>query len=313
MAIMPTFDSELLLPTPCHLLEAHSFLGMPIWVKRDDLLHPVVSGNKYRKLKYPLLEIARQAREPGQIPTLVTMGGLWSNHVHATAYAARRMGFGSLALIRGHVGMDSAMLDDCRTQGMQIRFVDRRHYRQLREQPDCWRTETDWSDSHSWLPEGGSDPAALHGVAELIAELPFIPDLMLVACGTAATLAGLLAGLKGRSQVAGIAVLNNAGYLRSEVSRLLREAGYPDYQNYELHTGFHHGGYAKVSPELRQFCRQFVEQFQVPIEPVYTGKVFFALKCLIQSGAIPLNKSVLVLHTGGMQGARGSIDKVHQQ
>jgi len=313
MAIMSSFESALLLPTPCQLLEMSPLLGMPVWVKRDDLLHPVVSGNKYRKLKYPLLEIARQTSQSGQTATLVTMGGLWSNHVHATAYAARQMGFGSIALIRGHPGMHSAMLDDCTGQGMQIRFVDRSDYRRLRELPGFWRTLIDPSESYCWLPEGGSDPAALHGVAELIAELPFIPDVMLVACGTAATLAGLLAGLQGRSQVAGIAVLNNAAYLRNEVRRLLHEAGYPDYQNYVLHTEFHHGGYAKVSPELRQFCRQFIAQFQIPIEPVYTGKVFFALKCLIQSGAIPLNQSVLVLHTGGMQGARGSIDQLHGQ
>ena len=233
------------------------------------------------------------------------MGGIWSNHVHATAYAAAALGYKSHALIRGHVGMHSAMLDDSRAQGMQIQFVDRITYRTLREDKNYWQSLVVPAASQVWLPEGGSAPAALAGVAELVDELPFIPDVILVACGTAATLAGLLAGLKGHSRVIGIAVLDHAGYLRGEVSRLLLEAGYPDYQNYQLLTDFHHGGYAKVSTELRQFCTEFAEHYQMPIEPVYTGKVFFALRALIRSGFIKRDESIIVLHTGGLQGARG--------
>jgi len=302
---MNGFEASLQLPTPCHLLEPSDLFGMPIWMKRDDLLHPVVSGNKYRKLKYPLLHIAEAARQAGHVPSLATMGGLWSNHVHATAYAANALGYRSLALIRGHAGMHSAMLDDCRARGMQIQFVDRVHYRMLRDNPAHRQTLMLPDPQQYWLPEGGSDPSAVQGVAELIDELPFIPDVMLVACGTAATLAGLLAGLNGRSFVMGIAVLQDGQYLNGEVSRLLQQAGYPDHRNYQLYTDFHHGGYAKVSPELRECCQQFINQYQVPVEPVYTGKVVYALHRLIQSGAIHSGQSVMVLHTGGLQGARG--------
>ena len=302
---MSGFESTLTLPTPCQLLESSGLLDRPVWVKRDDMLHPVVSGNKYRKLKYPLLNIAASARQAGHIPRLITMGGLWSNHVHATAYAANAMGYQSHALIRGHEGMHSAMLDDCRQAGMQIQFVDRVNYRSLRENPAHRMTLIAPAANQYWLPEGGSDPAALMGVAELIDELPFIPDVILVGCGTAATMAGLLAGLKGRSVVIGIAVLQDGGYLKREVGRLLAQAGYPDYQNYQLRADFHHGGYARVSPDLHQFCHDFILQYQMPVEPVYTGKVFFALKSLIHSGEILARQSVMVLHTGGLQGARG--------
>ena len=302
---MSSFESTLTLPTPCQLLEQSTLFGMPVWVKRDDLVHPVVSGNKYRKLKYSLLKIAQTSRQADHIPRLVTMGGLWSNHVHATAYAAHALGYESLALIRGHEGMHSMMLDDCLERGMQIQFVGRVNYRMLRDEPTYRTTLIGPANNLYWLPEGGSATAALQGVAELIEELPLIPDVMLVACGTAATLAGLLVGLKGRSFVIGIAVLQDAGYLRSEVHRLLEQGGYPAYQNYVLRSDFHHGGYAKVSPELRQFCNEFMVQCQVPIEPVYTGKVFFALKNLIQSGTIHPDQRVMVLHTGGLQGARG--------
>jgi len=305
MAHMKNFDLPVTLPSPLHLLADETLFGMPFWIKRDDLVHPVVSGNKYRKLKYTLLEIAESSRESKGTPKIVTMGGIWSNHVHATAYATAAAGYQSHAFIRGHAEMHSAMLEDCRAQGMNVQFVDRISYRSLRENIQHWQTLITPGENQHWLPEGGSASTALQGVAELIDELPFIPDAMLVACGTAATLAGLLAGLKGQSRVIGIAVLTNADYLRAEVSRLLRQAGFPDYQNYQLLTDFHHGGYAKVSPALQQFCSEFIEHYRIPIEPVYTGKMFFALRSLIQSGYIHRDETVVALHTGGLQGARG--------
>lgn len=291
--------------SPCQYIETSSLLGMPIWIKRDDLLHPTVSGNKYRKLKFPFLAIEEKYKNAGRVPTIVTMGGIWSNHLHATAYAAAERGFCSHGLVRGAPGMHSAMLDDCRAQGMQIQWVDRITYRALRDIPRHWENVVAPCSDQYWLPEGGSDPAALHGVAELIGELDFIPDAILVACGTAATLAGLLAGLKGRSRVVAIAVLKNADYLHGEMARLLHQAGYPLYQNYQLLTHFHHGGYAKVTPELQQFCRDFNEQTDVPIEPVYTGKVFYAVRELIQSGYFQPHEKLMVIHTGGLQGMRG--------
>jgi len=306
--------------SPCQVLDTAVF-GMPVWIKRDDLLHPTVSGNKFRKLKYPLRAVAeqvvaQQTAESGAVtvPQLITMGGLWSNHVHATAHAAALCGYASVGLVRGHVGMSSAMLDDCRVQGMQIQFVDRATYRTLRDDPDRWRDlvlDSEGNQAAVWLPEGGSVPAALHGVAELIGELPFVPDVMVVACGTAATLAGLLAGLQGRGRVIGIAVLRHADYLRDEVTRLLLQAGYPNYDNYQLLTDFHHGGYAKTTPQLLQFCREFSAQCGVPVEPVYTGKVAYALRELVRSGFILESERVIMLHTGGLQGARGqSVDEL---
>lgn len=272
-------------------------------MKRDDLLHAEVSGNKFRKLKYPLLALQ------GRKPALVTMGGPWSNHLHALAHAGALGGWPTIGLVRGVAGVESATLDDCRRLGMQIRFVSREDYRQLREDAQAWRRHVDVGDDcHVWLPEGGSAPAALRGVAELVDELPFIPEVVMVACGTGATLAGILAGLQGRGRVVGIAVLKNADYLHNEISLLLQQAGYPAYKNYELITDAHHGGYGKAPPELRQFCRDFSQEFGLPIEPVYTGKLFYALRKMQQAHAFGEDERVLAVHTGGMQGARGFID-----
>ena len=295
--------------SPCHYLANADVLGMPVWIKRDDLLHPVVSGNKFRKLKYPLLAIAGQRQPSDATPTLITMGGLWSNHLHATAYAAAELNYHSIGLVRAHVGMHSAMLADCQSRGMQLEFVDRVTYRMLRDDDAYWQRLVAPAAQQFWLPEGGSAPLALRGLAEvvdeLIAELGFIPDTLIVACGTAATLAGLLAGLQGRSRVVGIAVLKNADYLHAEIARLLQQGGYPAYQNYQLLTEFSHGGYAKVSPELVAFCAQFNKQTDIPVEPVYTGKVMYAVRELIQAGYFQPQERLIILHTGGLQGARG--------
>jgi 1-aminocyclopropane-1-carboxylate deaminase len=279
------------------------FAGCQLWIKRDDLLHADVSGNKFRKLKYPLLALR------GQQPTLVTMGGPWSNHLHALAHAGALSGWPTIGLVRGADGVDSATLADCRRLGMRITFVSREQYRTLRQFPDSWRRHVpDAVDGCVWLPEGGSAPAALHGVAEIIDELPFIPDTMLVACGTGATLAGLLAGLQGRGRVIGVAVFRNAGYLRAEVARLLHQAGYPPYGNYTLLTDAHHGGYGKAPLVLRQFCREFAQETGIAVEPVYTGKLLYAARQLAQSGAFDQDERIVAVHTGGLQGARGFAD-----
>ena len=151
---LAAFEASLTLPTPCELLPASPLTGMPLWVKRDDLLHPVVSGNKYRTLKWVLAGLA--ADPATAAPTLITMGGIWSNHVHATAYAAAALGYHSRALVRAHPGMDSAMLADCRQQGMALQLVDRVSYRRLRDEPDFWRQLTPAGPQQIWLPEGGS-------------------------------------------------------------------------------------------------------------------------------------------------------------
>lgn len=300
--------------SPLQALESRFFPHVKLWVKRDDLLHPQVSGNKFRKLKYPLIALENRS------PTLVTMGGTWSNHLHATAHAAHLAGYPAIALVRGHGELHppiTATLEDCQRLGMHIRFVSRDLYRELRDVPDAWRKHIAGSAihtaSHVWLPEGGSAPAALHGVAELVDELfeaevahqAFVPDTLIVACGTGATMAGLLAGMQGRGRVIGVAAIKNAAYLHAEIASLLQQAGYPAHKNYELLTDSHHGGYAKAPPLLRQFCQDFVTETGIAIEPVYTGKMFYALHQLAEAGKFSHHERVVAIHTGGLQGARG--------
>lgn len=283
-------------------LDDQFFPGISLWMKRDDLLHPTVSGNKFRKLKYVLHKLT-----PGT--HLVSMGGPWSNHLHALAHAAHTFDLPCTGLVRGLRDLDSALtpsLQDCFDLGMQLQFVSRDSYRQLRLSPEHWQTHIP-NDLQPclWLPEGGMSTEALLGVAELIDELDFLPDTIITACGTGTTLAGLVAGMRGHGRVLGIAAVQNARYLHQQVSTLLQQAAYPAWQNFDINTDFTHGGFGKVSPALRDFCRRFEHHYQIAIEPVYTGKMLYAVHQLAHSAYFSPGERVIVVHTGGLQGKRG--------
>jgi hypothetical protein len=194
------------------------------------------------------------------------------------------------------------MQADLQRWGIRIQYADRETYRRLRE-PDYWRQcVPDAGAQAVWLPEGGSDPAALHGVAQMVRELPFVPDTIVTAVGTGATLAGILAGMAGRGRVIGVAAFQGADYLHQEIARLLQAAGYPAYQNYQLLTDAHHGGFARMTPALIADAQCFVSETGIPLEPVYTGKLVSAVAALVRQGTIRAGECLLLLHTGGLQG-----------
>ena len=271
-------------------------------MKRDDLLHPTVSGNKFRKLKYALQNIQPNSH-------LLSMGGAWSNHLHALAHAAHLISVPCTGLVRGLVDathMLTPTLQDCADLGMQLRFVSRENYRQLRMNPSHWQTHVDIDPlTCLWLPEGGMSVAALRGVSELIAELDFCPDTVVTACGTATTLAGLVAGMRGQGRILGIAAVQNAHFLTPQVNALLQQAEQPAWQNFDIRTDFDHGGFGRVSPALRDFCQRFEQDYQIEIEPTYTGKMLYAVHQLAQQNFFRQNERVILLHTGGLQGKRG--------
>jgi 1-aminocyclopropane-1-carboxylate deaminase len=311
MSFLPLFLSQ---ASPISHIHCAIFHNLDLWIKRDDLLHATVSGNKFRKLKYPLIQINELSSAPQKTPTVISMGGAWSNHLHAFAHAAHILKFNSIGLVRGLQKKITPTLQDCMDLGMQLQFVSREDYRRLRgenefekeNEKNVWREFVDHdSSNYFWLPEGGSTPEALRGVAELIDELPWIPDTIVVACGTGTTLAGLVAGMHGRGRVVGIAAVQNASCLRQDVIDLLQAAHYPAYTNFTILHDYHQGGFAKTNPSLMQFCSDFTEQTQIPVEPIYTGKLFYAIKQLNDAGFFKQGERILAIHTGGMQGVRG--------
>lgn len=268
-----------------------------LYIKRDDLIHPIISGNKWRKLKYALLE----ARQRG-VAEIISFGGGHSNHLHALGYCCHQLGIQLLALVRGNYHTNpTPMLRDLQQWHSRVIYLDKATYHK-RSQPDFIAS---WQAAHPdalIIPEGGSQALALPGVAEIVNEQESDFSHILTPVGSGGTLAGLIqARHKDNMHVIGVAALKGEGYLEGLVKSLLPASHYP---NWHIEHRFHFGGYAKSSVELIDFCERFKAQTGITIEPVYSGKACWALKQLLAEGHFPKGSRILLLHTGGLQGAR---------
>ena len=287
--------------------------SITVSVKRDDLLHPDISGNKWRKLKYNLLYA-----EANNKNHLISFGGAFSNHIHALAAACNHFKFQATGIIRGEAHYASnPTLSQVQKWGMELQFIDRKTYR-LKEQSEYLTTLQAQYPTAYIIPEGGSNKLAIPGVEEVIEELTQqyklinkqtdkqqSIDHIFTATGSAGTLAGLISGALKYSPntiVNGVAVLKDAHYLTQTVKGFVEQE---KKINWHLHTNFHEGGYGKISPALADFCHQFTSDTDIPIEPIYSGKMFYALWQLIEQDYFPVGTNIVALHTGGLQGLAG--------
>ncbi len=272
---------------------------------RDDLLNPDLPGNKARKLKYNL----QQARAEGHT-RLLTFGGAYSNHLAAVAAAGRLYEFETVGLVRGEEHRPlNPTLAHCAADGMVLHYLDRSTYRRRAEPAFLAELQRAYGPAYP-LPEGGTNALALRGVAELIGEVRQHTDFdfIAVAAGTGGTLAGLALGLAEAAYPAravGVAALKGADFLRAEVDALTLAAAGRTCANYELHTGYHFGGYAKLPAELRVFIKEFEAQYGVLLDPIYTSKLLFGLLNLIDEGHFAPGSTVVAVHTGGLQAWAG--------
>jgi 1-aminocyclopropane-1-carboxylate deaminase/D-cysteine desulfhydrase-like pyridoxal-dependent ACC family enzyme len=277
-----------------------SFSGdCKVAVLRLDLMHPHIQGNKWFKLRYNL----EQARAEGK-HTLLTFGGAYSNHLRATAAAGHHFGFRTIGYVRGeeHLPLNPA-LQFMQQMGMELRYLNRSDYRSIHQQQDMRRwlqayfPDENFDDCYI-LPEGGTNALAVKGCAEIWQYVPETFDYVLCACGTGCTLAGLAIG-NPHIKALGISVLKGS-FLSDAVQKLLA-ATQEDYVNHwEVIEGYHFGGYARTAPALDNFIMDFTHRHQIPIEPVYTGKLFYAVADLLQKKYFMGGSKVLVLHTGGV-------------
>ena len=270
-----------------------------LFVKRDDLLHSEVQGNKWRKLKYNL----EQARLTGQT-TLLTFGGAYSNHIYATA-AAASLGFKTIGVIRGkESSVLSPTLQFALSKGMKLHFLSREDYRLKYEESGLNKLKNKFGDFYL-VPEGGTNIHALKGVAEIIDELDIEFDYLCTAVGTGGTLAGLVAALKGQKQAIGFSSLKGDDTLTATVHKLVSEFSDGNYNHFSINFDYHFGGYARVKPDLIDFIKYFKYRYGIPLEPVYTGKMFYGIFDLIKKDYFPPGSRIIALHTGGLQGLRG--------
>lgn len=288
------------LPTP--IISIHdpqlAKKGVELLIKREDLNHPVISGNKWRKLKYNLQEAKKQGHN-----RLLTFGGAYSNHIYAVAGAGREFGFETIGIIRGeeHLPLNPT-LSFAKTAGMQLHYMDRATYRRKSEPDIIKLLKQQYGDCYL-IPEGGTNALAIRGCEEIVAEIDTDFDYLCCPVGTGGTVAGLISGLKGKSNVIGFSSLKG-NFLQKEVGQLLEEEG-SHFTNWIINTDYHFGGYAKTKPALLDFIKGFEEQHHIPLDPVYTAKMLFGIYDLIQSGQFPPGTRILAVHTGGLQGRAG--------
>ncbi|WP_421977387.1 1-aminocyclopropane-1-carboxylate deaminase/D-cysteine desulfhydrase [Roseivirga seohaensis] len=287
--------------TPVQEIKAPLFdnKGVKFFVKRDDLNHPVVSGNKFRKLKYNL----EQAKLEGH-NTLLTFGGAFSNHIYAVAGAGASFGFKTIGIIRGaaHETLNPT-LAFAQSQGMHLHYMDRETYRRKSEPEVLEQLESQFGKCYI-LPEGGTNQLAIKGCTEIISEIDQDFDVITCSLGTGGTVSGLIAGLNGAKKLIGFSALKG-DFLKAEVTRLLQEIGAEKHNNWSIQTDYHFGGYAKVKPDLISFIREFERAHSIPLEPIYTGKMFYGLFDMIKNDFFERGTTIMAVHTGGLQGNAG--------
>lgn len=271
--------------------------GIRLLVKREDLNHPTVSGNKWWKLKYNLEEAARQQKR-----TLLTFGGAYSNHIFSTAAAAREASFTSIGIIRGEETLPlNSTLTFARNNGMQLHFISREAYRQKGEPAFIQHLHDQFEDFYL-IPEGGTNHFAVKGCSEF-AQTEITPDVdfLMLAVGTGGTMAGLIDGFQGKKTIYGVSILKDGDFLQRDITKLLENFSNTVYGNWCVLTSYHHGGYAKVTKELLAFMNEMRVTHNLPLDPVYTGKLLWAVMEEVKKGAFPKGSTVLALHTGGLQ------------
>lgn len=284
-----------LLPSPLRDAEDERFgrHGVRLALKRDDLIHPHLVGNKWRKL---VPNLAAAAGRP-----VVTFGGAYSNHLRATAAAGRLLGLETVGVVRGQelAGRPlNASLARCAADGMRLHFTDRAAYRRKAE-PETLAAllrAAGAEDAHV-VPEGGSNARAVHGCRALGEELRGRADVVAVPCGTGGTLAGLAAGLGPGQRALGIPVLKG-GFLAADTAALQERAFGGRRGDWWLEDGFHCGGYGRTTPALEAFAQDFEERHGLPVERLYVAKMLSALLVLTERGAFPPGTRLAAVITG---------------
>jgi 1-aminocyclopropane-1-carboxylate deaminase/D-cysteine desulfhydrase-like pyridoxal-dependent ACC family enzyme len=271
-----------------------------LFIKRDDLLHVQISGNKIRKLKYNLL----QAKSEGH-HTLLTFGGAYSNHIYAVAAAGEIYGFKTIGVIRGEPYSDlNPTLEFARSKGMHLHYKTRADYKVKYTTKSMGELKSKFGEFYM-IPEGGTNSHALKGCTEIIDEIDIPFDYITSCCGTGGTLGGIIAGLNGNQHAIGFPVLKGGEYLRKEIQDHIIAYNDKVYLNWHLVPDYHYGGYAKYSRELIEFINEFKGKHGIQLDPIYTGKMMSGLFKLIRKDVFEKGSGIIAVHTGGLQGIEG--------
>lgn len=292
MVVLAAFEHSLRLPSPLLELVDDRLGAVRVLLKRDDLIGPDLSGNKWRKLKYQLVDARNRGAE-----TLLTFGGAYSNHIRAVAAAGRHFGFATVGVIRGEERPFNEQLAAAVRDGMTLHYLDRATYRRKTDPDVLEPLRQEYGDVFV-IPEGGSAPLALPGCAELVAEIQEPFDLIVCPVGTGGTLAGLSVGAGSGRQALGFAVLRGAEYLSEDVARRQAEELGEPLSNWSIDHRFHCGGFARRTAELDDFIRDFHKRHGFILDWVYVAKAMIGLLGCIEEGSVHPGATVVFVITG---------------
>jgi 1-aminocyclopropane-1-carboxylate deaminase len=273
--------------------------SISVTIKREDLIHPFVSGNKFRKLKYNLI----QAKEEGH-HTLLTFGGAYSNHIAAVAYSGKEKGFKTIGIVRGDELRDKIAMNPtlqfAQHNSMEFEFVSREEYRLKSEIAFVENLKRKYGNFYL-IPEGGTNEKAIKGCQEILTTEDEQFNYICCSVGTGGTIAGIINSALPHQKVLGFPALKG-DFLKDEIRTFVTAT---HIENWELVTEYHFGGYGKVNQDLVAFINHFYEKNNIPLDPVYNGKMVFGVMDKIANNYFPNNSKILLIHTGGLQGIEG--------
>lgn len=276
-----------------------------IFILHEDEIHPEISGNKFRKLKYNLEEFSK-----GNYNAVLTFGGAYSNHIRAVAAAGKEFKFRTIGIIRGEEIEskinENPTLSFAQSCGMQFKFISREQYRNKTDPGFSDKLKADFGNVYI-LPEGGTNPLAVKGCEEILGTHTREFDLVCCPVGTGGTISGLINSCEENQKIIGFPALKDSGFLKDEIKK------YTSRSNWVITENFHFGGYAKITNELLDFINGFKNEFNVTLDPVYTGKMMFGIMTLLHENHFTKGTKILAVHTGGLQGIEGINQKLIQK
>ncbi len=285
-----------MLTNPINTADLNVRIGTALYLKKEYITHPFLSGNKYRKLKYNLVK----ARESG-FDTLLSFGGAFSNHIDALAKAGSQFGFKTIGVIRGEELKNqihnNPTLKKAVNNGMHLHFVSRAWYR-VKDQQEALNTLKAEFGSFYTIPEGGTNALAIKGCEEILTDDDAAFDIICCSVGTGGTLAGIINKSRPDQKVYGFMAVDDS-------SREADITSWTNKKNFEIISDYNFGGYAKINRDLISFINRFHEEHGIPLDPVYTGKLLYGVQDMIENRQFEPRKKILVIHTGGLQGIAG--------
>lgn len=267
--------------------------GLQIFLKREDKIHNIISGNKYRKLKFNLIK----AKELG-FKGLLTFGGAYSNHIPAVAYAAKKNGFKSLGFIRGEEivnnYLENPTLKYSHDLGMKFNFLSRSNYKLKTNEYYLTKLKKEFKDYYV-IPEGGTNALGVLGCQEILNDNDKEFDYICCSVGTGGTICGLINSSNENQKIIGFSSINK-NYLLNDITKFVTN------ENWMVVDDFSFGGYGKVNEELIEFMNNFRLKYGILLDPIYTSKLVYGVLNLITNNFFKPNSKILMIHTGGHQG-----------